>query len=76
MCIFLSVLCSLSCLLLLLSTTRDLAFRDRTSGLLSRCFSNRFHCGLNLQHPFLSVVIVQLHWQRLIARCTMGSLDT
>ena len=38
MCIFLSVLCSLSCLLLVLDTTRDLAFRDRTSGLLSRYF--------------------------------------
>ena len=31
MCIFLSVLCSLSCLLRVLDTTRDLAFRDRTS---------------------------------------------
>ena len=31
MCIFLSLLCSLSCVLLVLDTTRDLAFRDRTS---------------------------------------------
>nr|GEW34830.1 retrovirus-related Pol polyprotein from transposon TNT 1-94 [Tanacetum cinerariifolium] len=32
MCIYFSVLCSLSCLLLVLDTTRDLAFRERTSG--------------------------------------------
>ena len=38
MCIFLSVLCSLSGLLLVLGITRGLAFRDRTSGLLSRYF--------------------------------------
>nr|GEU89590.1 zinc finger, CCHC-type [Tanacetum cinerariifolium] len=29
----------------------------------------------NLWHLFLSAVIVLLHWQRLIAKCTMGSLD-
>nr|GEY35627.1 zinc finger, CCHC-type [Tanacetum cinerariifolium] len=26
--------------------------------------------------PILSAVIVLLHWKRLIARCTMGSIDT
>ena len=38
MCIFLSLLCSLSCVATLLDTTRDLAFRDRTLSLLSRYF--------------------------------------